>query len=75
MYHLVQSEAFQGWIIVAIVVNLILLSLEHYDQPDSLTNFLFICNVVLTVVFGVELILKLIGLNPSGYIKDRLNVF
>ena len=40
-----------------------------------MTDALEIMNYIFTAVFGIEMILKLIGLGPYGYIKDVLNIF
>ena len=44
-------------------------------QPQEMTDALEIMNYIFTAVFGIEMILKLIGLGPYGYIKDVLNIF
>lgn len=40
-----------------------------------MTEVLEILNYVFTAIFGLEMLLKLLGLGPYGYIKDPFNLF
>ena len=40
-----------------------------------MTEVLEILNYVFTAIFGLEMLLKLLGLGLYGYIKDPFNLF
>ena len=40
-----------------------------------MTKALEILNYIFTAIFGLEMLLKLLGLGPYGYIKDPFNLF
>lgn len=58
-----------------IVINTIVLSLDRYpidqDTADTYNNI----NTVLTWMFFGEMIVKIIGLGPKMYSKDKFNLF
>ncbi|KAJ9468458.1 Sodium channel protein 60E [Diplonema papillatum] len=73
-WRLVAHKVFTLVIIFFIVVNTLLLSAEHHDQPAALSSVLEIANYVLTAIFAVEMLLKLLASGFRGYVKDRFNV-
>ena len=62
-------------ILVVIVFNTVCLGAEHFGQPLEMTYFLFLVNIVLTCVFTLGMLIKLLGLGPDGYFSDSFNVF
>jgi hypothetical protein len=44
-------------------------------MPPAHVTFNEISNIVLTSIFGIEMIMKIIGLSPRGYISDSFNIF
>lgn len=48
---------------------------EHYGQPDWLHQAQDIGNVLFTIVFALEMVLKLFGLGIKKYVADNFNVF
>eukprot|EP00163_Fabomonas_tropica_P014779 TRINITY_DN2686_c0_g2_i1.p1 TRINITY_DN2686_c0_g2~~TRINITY_DN2686_c0_g2_i1.p1 ORF type:complete len:1526 (-),score=377.56 TRINITY_DN2686_c0_g2_i1:447-4610(-) len=58
-----------------IVINTLLLALEHHEMPKGLADFLYIANIILTVIFILELLIKVVGLGPREYVRDRFNIF
>lgn len=75
MYLLIESKTFNIAIIVLIVINTIFMAMEHYDQPDDLTDAINTGNSVLTCIFACEMILKLTGLGLKQYVQDGFNDF
>ncbi|KNC46856.1 egg laying defective protein 19 [Thecamonas trahens ATCC 50062] len=71
----VQSSIFQSIIIAAIVLNTVALSLEYPNAPRKLKDVLFWVNIVFTVLFALEMVLKIAGMGLRRYIADRFNVF
>ncbi|GAB5364287.1 hypothetical protein AAMO2058_000956600 [Amorphochlora amoebiformis] len=54
---------------------MIFLSLDHYEMPTDLADFLYYSNIILTVVFALEMACMLIGLGWKEYCSDRMNLF
>eukprot|EP00049_Salpingoeca_infusionum_P014061 m.261974 g.261974 ORF g.261974 m.261974 type:complete len:2012 (+) comp15585_c0_seq2:444-6479(+) len=75
-YRMVTHSYFEAFIIVMIVWSSAMLALEDARLPSrpTLAQALFYCDIVFSVVFGLELILKLIGLGPKGYFSSGWNV-
>eukprot|EP01052_Picozoa_sp_SAG31_P001829 SAG31_NODE_61_length_29286_cov_444.645973_22_plen_740_part_01 len=72
--HKMHSGLVDQFLTTCIIVNFFCLAIEHHDQPEWLADALHNANVVLTVVFAVELILKLFGLG-FRYFADLFNCF
>ena len=47
--------------------------MDYYGIPDSLTEILSICNVVFTIIFAIEMSLKMITFGIPKYFKDKMN--
>ena len=71
----VESQKFVVFIVILILLNSAVLATEHYNQPEWLTEFQNIANVVFTIVFALEMILTMIGLGIKGYFADNFNKF
>lgn len=56
-----------------IVLNVICMAAEHYNQPEELKDFLRYANYVFTAIFILEGILKIYSLGLKKYIKERWN--
>ncbi|XP_058876232.1 voltage-dependent T-type calcium channel subunit alpha-1I-like, partial [Acipenser ruthenus] len=56
-----------------ICINVITMSLEHYNQPRSLEIALKYCNYFFTTTFVLESILKLVAFGFRRFFKDRWN--
>ncbi|XP_062852977.1 voltage-dependent T-type calcium channel subunit alpha-1I-like [Trichomycterus rosablanca] len=61
------------FITLIICINVITMSLEHYDQPKSLETALKYCNYFFSSTFVVEATLKLIAFGFRRFFKDRWN--
>ena len=71
----VSTNEFQMFIIGAIVVNVLLMATEHFNQPDMMTNILATLNYLFCGIFFMEMVLKLIAFGLVGYLADGFNVF
>lgn len=58
-----------------ILINIACLAMYHVEMPDGLTVALFWLNVAFTVIFLVEVVVKLIGLGIKQYFQDRWCLF
>lgn len=75
-FHIVNSPIFNGLIIFIILLNTVVLSMDKYPEYDGEINNVFnVANTIFTIIFTVEVVLKLIGLGVSGYSADKFNLF
>ncbi|XP_072532433.1 voltage-dependent T-type calcium channel subunit alpha-1H isoform X3 [Salminus brasiliensis] len=56
-----------------ICINVVTMSIEHYNQPMYLEEALKYCNYVFTIFFILEAILKLVAFGIRRFFKDRWN--
>ena len=56
-------------------MNVITLSLDHYDMDPVFDQVLFVTNAAFTIVFVVEVLVKLPGFGFKEYAGDPFNVF
>ncbi|XP_043089771.1 voltage-dependent T-type calcium channel subunit alpha-1H isoform X2 [Puntigrus tetrazona] len=54
-------------------INVVTMSIEHFNQPRYLEDALKYCNYVFTVVFIIEALLKLVAFGFRRFFKDRWN--
>uniref|UniRef100_A0A8D1GV19 Ion transport domain-containing protein n=1 Tax=Sus scrofa TaxID=9823 RepID=A0A8D1GV19_PIG len=71
IHSLCTSHYLDLFITFIIGVNVITMSMEHYNQPKSLDEALKYCNYVFTIVFIVEAALKLVAFGFRRFFKDR----
>ncbi|NXE77979.1 CAC1H protein, partial [Cochlearius cochlearius] len=73
IHTLCTSHYLDLFITFIIGVNVITMSMEHYNQPKSLDEALKYCNYVFTIVFVFEAVLKLVAFGFRRFFKDRWN--
>ncbi|XP_058013632.1 voltage-dependent T-type calcium channel subunit alpha-1H [Ahaetulla prasina] len=73
IHSLCTSHYLDLFITFIIGVNVITMSMEHFNQPKSLEEALKYCNYLFTFVFVVEAILKLVAFGFRRFFKDRWN--
>jgi hypothetical protein len=66
--ELVNKELFSTIIICFIILNMLFLASEHYGQTDGFTRAGELANKFFTIVFTVEMLLKLFGLGLKLYV-------
>ena len=52
-----------------------ILAMDRYPLDDASANDLDFINMILTWFFFSEMVIKLIGLGPKIYVKDKFNIF
>lgn len=57
-----------------ILLNIFIMMFQHYQQPAEYTKMLHIVNIVFTVIFIIEMIVRIIGLRHQ-YFTDKWNIF
>mmetsp|Transcript_20026 Transcript_20026/g.3279 ORF Transcript_20026/g.3279 Transcript_20026/m.3279 type:complete len:154 (+) Transcript_20026:408-869(+) len=58
---------------LCVLLNTIVLALDHYGISEEMEEVLTDMNLAFTIIFIIEMSLKLIGLTPIGYCKDAMN--
>eukprot|EP00924_Labyrinthula_sp_SR-Ha-C_P002687 augustus_masked-scaffold_13-processed-gene-4.8-mRNA-1 protein AED:0.09 eAED:0.10 QI:0/-1/0/1/-1/1/1/0/1606 len=71
---LIRHQAFKIIMVSLTMLNIVFLAMESHPAVVS-QNFLDGINVFFTIVFTLEMVLKLYGLGLSMYVKDSFNVF
>ena len=66
---------FQRFILFCILTNTFSMGIEYHSQPEWLTKTVEISNLAFSMIFAVEMILKLMALGFFQYIADGFNVF
>ena len=51
------------------------MSIEHHDQPDMLSRIVEISNMVFSLIFTIEMFMKIAAFGLLEYISDGYNVF
>ena len=72
---LVRSPKWYVGIAALIITNTILLAMEYHGQPAAYGSGLEWGNFVLSVIFTVEMAVKLVALGHKGYARDSFNMF
>ncbi|XP_035517568.1 dihydropyridine-sensitive L-type skeletal muscle calcium channel subunit alpha-1-like, partial [Morone saxatilis] len=75
VWYIVTSCYFEYLMFLLIMLNTMCLGMQHCNQSDHVTHLSDMLNVIFTVLFTVEMILKLIAFKPRGYFSDPWNVF
>eukprot|EP01062_Namystynia_karyoxenos_P002769 TRINITY_DN1097_c0_g2_i1.p1 TRINITY_DN1097_c0_g2~~TRINITY_DN1097_c0_g2_i1.p1 ORF type:complete len:2446 (+),score=704.96 TRINITY_DN1097_c0_g2_i1:141-7478(+) len=73
--RMLHHSHFNTVIIVCILLNAMALAVDHHGQSSELEKTLDTANVVFTVIFALECVLKLVGLGVWDYFSDGWNTF
>ncbi|XP_074781828.1 voltage-dependent L-type calcium channel subunit alpha-1S isoform X2 [Athene noctua] len=75
IWYVVTSSYFEYLMFFLILLNTICLGMQHYNQSAEMNHISDILNVAFTVLFTLEMILKLMAFKVKGYFGDPWNVF
>ncbi|XP_028297269.1 dihydropyridine-sensitive L-type skeletal muscle calcium channel subunit alpha-1-like isoform X2 [Gouania willdenowi] len=75
VWYVVTSCYFEYLMFLLIMLNTMCLGMQHCNQSDHVTHLSDKLNVIFTVLFTVEMILKLMAFKAKGYFGDPWNVF
>eukprot|EP01051_Picozoa_sp_SAG22_P011938 SAG22_NODE_1195_length_5200_cov_2.280533_1_plen_1405_part_01 len=75
VYRLVTDPIFEMSINTLIVVNVLMMCIEHFPQDDELTSALETAHTIFMLIFLVETLLKLTAFGPGGYFSNGWNSF
>lgn len=74
MFNVVTNSRFEISVFSIIGLNMVALSMEHYQMSPTWTSTLKLADIVFTSLFTFEAVLKLIGMR-FHYFRDMFNVF
>ncbi|TNN73250.1 Voltage-dependent L-type calcium channel subunit alpha-1S [Liparis tanakae] len=74
-WRIVNSSQFEYVMFVLILGNTLTLAVQHYEQSKVFTSVMDILNMIFTVVFTIEMIIKLLALRVHHYFIDPWNSF
>ncbi|ESN95162.1 hypothetical protein HELRODRAFT_87061, partial [Helobdella robusta] len=74
MMKITSNQKFDVAIMTIILLNMLTMALEHYEQPDEMTTMLSIINSIFIAIFSCECLMKLAALRIY-YFKEPWNVF
>lgn len=69
------SKYFELFIICSIVTNTVIMCMERHPWSEEEQEFQDNSNLAFTAIFFAEMIIKILGFGPKGYIRDRFNIF
>jgi len=58
---------------LAVTINTLSLTVDRYGIDEKTSAILTDMNFVFTMMFATEMAIKIIGLGPVAYIKDKMN--
>jgi len=61
--------------VICILVNTLLLSLDRYPGNEEETEVMEKINIVFTIIFSIEMIIKLLAVGFRNYFRSMFNVF
>ncbi|KAL0992517.1 hypothetical protein UPYG_G00094400 [Umbra pygmaea] len=73
IHKLCTSNYLDLFITIIIGINVVTMSMEHYNQPQYLEDTLKYFNYVFTCIFIIEALLKLLAFGLHRFFKDRWN--
>uniref|UniRef100_A0A5S6R1F3 Voltage-dependent L-type calcium channel subunit alpha n=1 Tax=Trichuris muris TaxID=70415 RepID=A0A5S6R1F3_TRIMR len=73
--RIVKSQAFYWLVIVLVFLNTMVLTSEHYGQPEWLDRFQDIANLFFVILFTLEMFLKMYSLGFVNYFVALFNRF
>ncbi|XP_068997745.1 LOW QUALITY PROTEIN: voltage-dependent L-type calcium channel subunit alpha-1D-like [Embiotoca jacksoni] len=74
-WKIINSSQFEYVMFVLILGNTLTLAIQHYEQSKLFTSVMDILNMIFTVVFTIEMCIKLLALRVHHYFIDPWNSF
>jgi len=71
----IEKDWFNVIVIILILINTIFLAAEYDGMPRVLIEMLEASNICFTVVFSIEMAVKLFGFGIKDYVSDGFNCF
>ncbi|KAJ8016796.1 hypothetical protein DPEC_G00011080 [Dallia pectoralis] len=74
-WKIIASSQFEYIMFVLILLNTLTLAVQHYEQSKLFNSVMDILNLIFTVLFTVEMAIKLLALRTHQYFIDAWNTF
>ncbi|KAL9879794.1 calcium voltage-gated channel subunit cacophony isoform 17-T17 [Glossina fuscipes fuscipes] len=71
----VKTQWFYWFVIVLVFLNTVCVAVEHYGQPQYLSDFLYYAEYVFLGLFMSEMFIKMYALGPRIYFESSFNRF
>lgn len=68
-----RSALVDNFMTACVFANTVVLAIDYYGIDPATTNALTICNTLFTIIFAVEMFLKILALGVVKYLRDKLN--
>jgi hypothetical protein len=75
LFQISISKYFNHFINFSIVLNTIVLALDRYPLGSKEQGIYESINIGFYAIFVFEMLIKLVGLGPKGYVRDKFNIF
>ena len=75
VFNVVQTEAFDGFIMVCILGNILFMSMRTADISDAWETVLFWANFAFALIFFLEMLMKMFALGMRNYFANSWNKF
>ncbi len=78
LYRFCTHRYFDSAIVLAIVVNIVIIALEHHGQGPEWDRLQYLANIVFTSIFTAEALIKIVAKSPVWYLRspwDRFDLF
>ena len=69
----VMSSYVDNFMTFCVLFNTVVLGIDHYGINPNTKTFLDLANEAFTIIFFVEMCLKLFGLGVKKYMSDKMN--
>ncbi|KAL1138768.1 hypothetical protein AAG570_008830 [Ranatra chinensis] len=73
--RMVKAQWFYWFVIVLVFFNTVCVAVEHYGQPQWLTDFLYCAEYAFLGLFMMEMFIKMYALGPRIYFESAFNRF
>ena len=73
IHLLVSNDKFMLCMEMLIILNILVMALEHFDQPAAISQFIFIMNELFTALFTVEIMLRFVAVTPAEFVALKWN--
>uniref|UniRef100_A0A672NEA8 Voltage-dependent P/Q-type calcium channel subunit alpha-1A n=1 Tax=Sinocyclocheilus grahami TaxID=75366 RepID=A0A672NEA8_SINGR len=73
--HIVKTQAFYWTVLCLVGLNTLCVAAVHYDQPDTLSDFLYFAEFIFLGIFMSEMCIKMYGLGTRPYFHSSFNCF
>ncbi|XP_063983724.1 voltage-dependent calcium channel type A subunit alpha-1 isoform X3 [Diachasmimorpha longicaudata] len=71
----IKSQSFYWFVIILVFLNTVCVAVEHYNQPEWLSDFLYYTEFVFLGLFMCEMFVKMYALGPRKYFSSSFNRF